>query len=40
MPKELPFADRSDFADARRGFIAALPDGVWSPAPARARCGT
>jgi alkyl sulfatase BDS1-like metallo-beta-lactamase superfamily hydrolase len=26
--KELPFADRGDFADARRGFIAALPDGI------------
>ena len=24
----LPFADRSDFDDARRGFIATLPDGV------------
>lgn len=26
--KELPFADRGDFADARHGFIAALPEGV------------
>jgi alkyl sulfatase BDS1-like metallo-beta-lactamase superfamily hydrolase len=25
---ELPFADRGDFADARRGFIAALPEGI------------
>jgi alkyl sulfatase BDS1-like metallo-beta-lactamase superfamily hydrolase len=24
----LPFADRQDFEDARRGFVAALPDGV------------
>ena len=24
----LPFADRSDFEDARRGFVAALPDGI------------
>ena len=37
----LPFADRQDFADARRGFIAALPDAlvpgsqypVWSMKP-------
>jgi alkyl sulfatase BDS1-like metallo-beta-lactamase superfamily hydrolase len=26
--KELPFADRADFDDARRGFVAALPDGI------------
>lgn len=26
--KSLPFADRADFDDARRGFIATLPDGV------------
>lgn len=26
--QQLPFADREDFADARRGFVAALPDGV------------
>lgn len=26
--KTLPFADRTDFEDARRGFIATLPDGV------------
>src|SRR5258707_8966863 len=24
----LPFSDRADFDDARRGFIATLPDGV------------
>src|SRR5690348_9087259 len=26
--KSLPFSDRADFDDARRGFIATLPDGV------------
>jgi alkyl sulfatase BDS1-like metallo-beta-lactamase superfamily hydrolase len=26
--KSLPFADRADFEDAKRGFIATLPDGV------------
>jgi alkyl sulfatase BDS1-like metallo-beta-lactamase superfamily hydrolase len=26
--KSLPFSDRSDFDDAKRGFIATLPDGV------------
>lgn len=26
--KTLPFSDRADFEDARRGFIATLPDGV------------
>jgi alkyl sulfatase BDS1-like metallo-beta-lactamase superfamily hydrolase len=26
--KSLPFADRADFDDAKRGFIATLPDGV------------
>jgi len=26
--KSLPFSDRADFEDARRGFIATLPDGV------------
>src|SRR5262245_23696264 len=26
--KTLPFADRADFDDAQRGFIATLPDGV------------
>jgi alkyl sulfatase BDS1-like metallo-beta-lactamase superfamily hydrolase len=26
--KSLPFSDRADFADARRGFIATLPDGA------------
>jgi len=26
--QQLPFADRDDFADARRGFVAALPDGL------------
>ena len=26
--KTLPFSDRSDFDDARRGFIATLPDGI------------
>ena len=26
--KSLPFADRTDFEDAKRGFIATLPDGV------------
>lgn len=26
--KDLPFADRADFDDARRGFIATVPDGV------------
>ena len=26
--RSLPFADRADFDDAQRGFIAALPDGV------------
>ena len=25
---ELPFADRRDFADAERGFIATLPDAI------------
>ena len=25
---QLPFADRADFADAQRGFVAALPDGL------------
>ena len=25
--RALPFADRTDFDDAQRGFIAALPDG-------------
>lgn len=28
MAAALPFADRQDFEDARRGFIAPLPDGV------------
>ncbi len=28
MVQSLPFADRADFDDARRGFIATLPDGV------------
>ncbi len=28
MLKALPFEDKSDFEDARRGFIAALPDGL------------
>ena len=40
--RSLPFADRTDFADAQRGFIASLPDGlvlgdgqrvVWSMKP-------
>src|SRR3954451_14027760 len=26
--KSLPFSDRADFDDAKRGFIATLPDGV------------
>jgi alkyl sulfatase BDS1-like metallo-beta-lactamase superfamily hydrolase len=26
--KSLPFSDRADFGDAKRGFIATLPDGV------------
>jgi len=26
--KSLPFSDRADFEDARRGFIATLPDGI------------
>jgi alkyl sulfatase BDS1-like metallo-beta-lactamase superfamily hydrolase len=26
--KSLPFSDRADFDDARRGFIATLPDGM------------
>jgi alkyl sulfatase BDS1-like metallo-beta-lactamase superfamily hydrolase len=26
--KSLPFSDRADFDDARRGFIATLPDGA------------
>ena len=26
--KTLPFSDRADFEDAKRGFIATLPDGV------------
>ena len=26
--KSLPFSDRADFDDARRGFVATLPDGV------------
>ncbi|MFT6671523.1 MAG: alkyl sulfatase BDS1-like metallo-beta-lactamase superfamily hydrolase, partial [Afipia broomeae] len=26
--KTLPFSDRADFEDARRGFIATLPDGI------------
>src|ERR1700761_7810198 len=26
--KSLPFSDRADFDDARRGFIATVPDGV------------
>ena len=26
--KSLPFADRADFEDAKRGFVATLPDGV------------
>ena len=26
--KALPFSDRADFDDAKRGFIATLPDGV------------
>lgn len=32
MRAALPFADRQDFADARRGLIATLPDGVVSTA--------
>jgi len=28
VAKSLPFSDRADFDDARRGFIATLPDGV------------
>jgi len=31
--KTLPFGDRADFEDARRGFIATLPDGI-IPGPA------
>ncbi len=31
--KTLPFSDRADFEDARRGFIATLPDGI-IPGPA------
>src|SRR6202048_4095873 len=40
--RSLPFADRADFDDAQRGFIASLPDGlvlgdgqrlVWSMKP-------
>src|SRR5882757_2123693 len=26
--KSLPFSDRADFDDAKRGFVATLPDGV------------
>jgi alkyl sulfatase BDS1-like metallo-beta-lactamase superfamily hydrolase len=32
--RSLPFADRADFDDAQRGFIATLPDGVTLTRPA------
>ena len=34
--KELPFSDKQDFEDARRGFVAALPDEIIRAADGRA----
>lgn len=40
MSKEVDFADRQDFQDAQRGFLAPLPDRAASSTPTAARPGT